>query len=99
MKTLILSIASIALLSSCAVSKTKLTEEGEKVKVVNTKPKKNCNAVTTVIGENDQGVYDLAVNHAINLAAKEGANVLYINDKVNNSKTWRVHATGYKCKK
>ena len=92
-------IISILILSSCAVSKTKLSDDGKKVKVTYTKPKKNCNAIKTAVGENDEGILDLAINHARNIVAKEGANVLYINDKVNNSQMWRVHATGYNCSK
>jgi hypothetical protein len=99
MKYIIL-IATLTSLTSCSVSKTKLSEEGEKVKVTYTKPnKKKCHAIATAVGENENGILDLAINHAINLVAKEGANTLYINDKVNNSNKWRVHGTGYKCKR
>ena len=54
MKHLIL--ISLLALTSCAVSKTKLSDDGERVKVLNTKPKKGCNAVKKVVGENDEGV-------------------------------------------
>ena len=99
MKTITYSLLALTLFTSCAVSKTKLSDDGMKVKVSYTKPKKNCNAVKTVVGINEEGVLDLALNHARNLVAKEGANLLYVNDKVNNSKGWQVHATGYKCNK
>ncbi len=97
MKHLIL--ISLLVLTSCAVSKTKLSDDGERVKVLNTKPKKGCNAVKKVVGENDEGVEDLAINHARNLAAKEDANTIYIEDKVNVSMKWRIYATAYICKK
>ncbi len=87
----------ILTLTSCAVSKTKLSDDGQKVKVVSTKPTKGCSAVKKVVGENDEGVEDLAINHARNLAAKEDANKIYIEDRVNVSMKWRIYATAYIC--
>jgi uncharacterized protein YceK len=98
MKNLLLSLTAMTLLTGCAVSKTVLTTEGEKIKVVNRKPHKKCRAVVSVIGENDEGVLDLATNHARNLAGKKGADTLYVTDEVSQGGKWRVHATGYICK-
>jgi hypothetical protein len=92
-------ISMILMVSSCAVSKKKLSDDGKKVKVTYTEPKKNCDALVTVVGENDEGMLPLAINHARNLVAKEDGNLLYIKDKVNNSKKWRVHGVGYSCSK
>lgn len=99
MKNVLVTLVGLTLFASCAVSKTKLTDEGEKVKVLYTKPRKGCNAVAKVTGVNENGVLDLAINHARNLAGEKGANTVVIDDKVNNSKLWKVHATGYICKK
>ncbi|OIQ16054.1 MAG: hypothetical protein BM556_15450 [Bacteriovorax sp. MedPE-SWde] len=97
MKTLTLSILAVLTLTSCAVSKTKLTAQGDKIKVVHKKPSK-CSAVVSVIGENDEGVLDLATNHARNLAGEKSANTLHVTDEVSHGSKWRVHATGYICK-
>lgn len=97
MKHLIL--LSLVTFVSCSVSKTKLSDEAKDIKVVYTKPTKGCNAVKKVVGENDEGVLDLAVNHARNLAAREDATTLFIEDKVNVSQKWRVYATAYICSK
>jgi hypothetical protein len=99
MKNLFFAISCAALFTSCAVSKTVLTSEGELIKVVNRKPHKKCRAVVSVIGENDEGVADLATNHARNLAGKKGADTLYVTDEVSQGNKWRIHATGYICKK
>lgn len=94
-----ITLMSLILLTSCSVSKTKLSDEAKDIKVVYTKPSKNCSALKKVIGENDEGVLDLAINHARNLAAIEDASTLYIEDKVNVSQKWRVYATAYICTK
>ena len=94
-----ISLIAILLLGSCSVSKTKLNDDAKNIKVVYTKPMKGCSAVKKVVGENDEGVLDLAVNHARNLASREDANTLYIEDKVNVSQKWRVYATAYICTK
>ncbi|EQC51603.1 DUF4156 domain-containing protein [Bacteriovorax sp. DB6_IX] len=99
MKKVLFAVTAAALMTSCAVSKTVLTPEGEKIKVVNKKPHKRCRAVISVVGENDEGVMDLAINHARNQAGKKGADTLYVTDEVSQGSMWRVHATGYICKK
>lgn len=91
-------ILMILLLCSCAVSKTKLTKEGMKLKVTYQKPRKGCTPFTNVIGENENGIKELAVNHAINLAADEGANTLFIKEAVNEGNMWKVYGLGYQCK-
>ncbi|WP_120404539.1 MULTISPECIES: hypothetical protein [unclassified Halobacteriovorax] len=88
----------ILLLCSCAVSKTKLTEEGSKVKVTYQKPRKNCTVFTSVIGENENGIKDLAINHAINQVADKGGNTIFIKEAVNEGGRWKVTGMGYHCK-
>ncbi|MFG1483500.1 hypothetical protein ACRXCV_06895 [Halobacteriovorax sp. GFR7] len=92
-------IIMILILSSCAVSKTKLTPAGEKVKVTYQKPRhKNCKPFTNVVGENENGIKDLAVNHAINLVADEGGDTIWIKESVNEGNVWKVFGLGYHCK-
>ncbi len=88
----------VLLLCSCAVSKTKLTKAGEKVKVTYQKPRKNCSPFKSVVGENEDGIKELAINHATNLVAEEGANTLYVKESVNQGNTWKVYGVGYNCK-
>ena len=91
-------IIMILLLCSCAVSKTKLTKEGKKVNVTFQKPRKKCTPHSSVVGENDNGIKELAINHATNLAAEEGANTLFVKETVNEGKSWKVYGIGYDCR-
>lgn len=95
MKKLICLISLFLLLVSC--SSTKLSDAGEKVKVLQ-KLTKNCDAVAKVVGISYKGLASLAKNHARNLAAKAGANALMFNDEVSNGKKIQMHATAYLCK-
>lgn len=92
------SILLIALaLTACATSKTKLTEGGKEVQMLENRPGQECAVVGKVIGENAQGSRDLARNHARNLAAKMDANALFIDEEVPNGAKVRIFATAYQC--
>lgn len=88
----------LLLLGSCAVSKTKLSKEGQKVKVTYQKPRANCSVFTSVVGENEDGIKDLAINHAINQVADQGGNTIFIKEAVNEGSSWKVTGMGYHCK-
>lgn len=88
---------SMFILVACAASKTKLTEQGKEVQMFANPPGSECSVVGKVVGENSQGSPDLARNHARNLAAKQGATGIFINQEVPNGGTIRVFATAYQC--
>ncbi len=84
---------------SCGTSKFKLSHKGKKVEVAKTEPGKKCSVIAKVVGENDGGSAELAKNHARNLVGNKGGNVIIFNEEVVNGKSYRVHSTGYACKK
>ncbi|MBT3585888.1 MAG: hypothetical protein HN509_13360 [Halobacteriovoraceae bacterium] len=96
MKTNLL-IACLLLLVSCATSKTKLSSDGMKVKVMSTKRGTKCNVVNKVIGENDNGSEELARNHARNLAGNDGANAVHFDEVIKNGKDIKLYSTAYNC--
>lgn len=98
MTKLFTSLILITLITSCSSFKTKLTNDGRNVKVVDKKPKK-CEPVGKVEGTNDAGSEDLAIVHARNLAGKEEADTMYIDDKIEQGKMRRILATAYICNK
>ncbi|MBD64933.1 MAG: hypothetical protein CME62_06980 [Halobacteriovoraceae bacterium] len=97
MQKLILLSALFSLIVSCAVSKTKLSDEGREVKILPDKNNPNCHVVDTLVAENEQGSDELARNYARNLAADKGGDALLINQVVSNGKKIRVYGTVYHC--
>ncbi len=88
-----LSIA--VLLVSCAVSKTKLSDDGKKVKIIDY-PGENCHALGKVVGINEEGIEELAQNHARNLAARLDANAIKI-ETVSNGNMVKANGIAYNC--
>lgn len=94
----LIALATLALtLAACSTSKTALTDSGKEVQIFPNKPGQECSVVGKVVGENEQGSPDLARNHARNLAAKLGANGVFINQEVPNGGMIKVYATAYQC--
>ncbi|EQC44477.1 putative lipoprotein [Bacteriovorax sp. BSW11_IV] len=96
MTKLFTSLILITLFASCSSIMTKLTSDGKEVKVVDKRPK-NCQPVGKVEGLNNDGSEDLAIVHARNLAGKEDADTLYIDDTIEQGKRRRVLATAFIC--
>jgi inhibitor of KinA sporulation pathway (predicted exonuclease) len=93
MKYLILISLSIA----CASTPNyELSKEAKELEVFVNKPQ-NCNVVGKVVGQNGQGSKELAVNDALNQAAKLKATGLHVNQEVPNGNLMTVYATAYKC--
>lgn len=95
----VLFLISFSILFSCAVSKTKLSDDGSKVKILASNKNPECHVLDKVIGENEKGSDELAKNHARNLAANLDGDAIYIDDMVNNANMVKVYATVYQCKK
>jgi hypothetical protein len=86
-----------SLLIACSAGQTKLSDEAKELQLFPNKPGAECAVVGKVVGENGQGSVDLARNHARNLAAKLGANGMFIDEEVPNGAKMRVFATAYQC--
>jgi uncharacterized lipoprotein YajG len=86
----------LSLLAGCASSPVQLSNKAKDIEVVTLKPT-GCHVVGKVVGQDNQGSKDLALNHALNQAAKLGATNLHVNQEVPNGKKMLVHATAYKC--
>ncbi len=93
----ILVLAALFLLVSCSAHKTKLDEKSKNIEVLSSKKNNGCHVVEKVIGENESGTEELALNHAKNLAIKAGGNAIYVEDTIKNAKTVRVHAIVFHC--
>ncbi len=91
-------LLSLFVLAACSSNPYVLSEDGRKVKLVDTKPKK-CELLGQVTGKNNIGSVESARNNALNLAGEMGANKLYIKEEVNNGKNWDVIAMAYRCDK
>ncbi|MAZ48609.1 MAG: hypothetical protein CME65_08595 [Halobacteriovoraceae bacterium] len=87
----------LLVLGSCAVSKTKLSRGGKKVKVLGQAKNSECQVIDKVVGENEKGIDALAQNHARNLAADIGGDALYFDEMVSNGHMVKAHATVYQC--
>jgi hypothetical protein len=93
MKSLLLCLIAI----SCASRpQAQLTDEAREVEVLATKPA-NCNVQGRVVGFDETGSRELALNRAVNQAADLKATGLFVNQEVQNGKVMNVHATAYKC--
>jgi hypothetical protein len=93
MKYLIL----ISLTIACASKPSyELSKEAKELEVFVNKPQ-NCNVVGKVVGNNQQGSKELALNDALNQAAKLNATGLHVNQEVPNGNNMTVYATAYKC--
>lgn len=86
----------LVLLVACASKPEQLTEKAKNLEVYGTKPS-NCNVVGKVTGENDMGSKEIALNQALNAAAKLGASGVFVNQEVPNGKNFKVYATAYQC--
>ena len=86
----------IAFIAACTTNKHQLTDKGRDLEVYSNKPL-NCTAMDKVVGIHEKGSKDMALNDALNQAAKLGATGVFINQEVPNGSKMAVHATAYKC--
>ncbi len=93
MKSLLLCLIAI----SCASGpQGQLTDEARELEIFATKPT-NCSVQGRVVGVDETGSRELALNRAVNQAAALKATGLFVNQEVQNGKVMNVHATAYKC--
>jgi len=92
MKYLLLATCLVA----CSHAPQQLSEQANEIEVVTNKPT-GCSTVGRVVGVNEESSKELAINDALNQAAKLKANTLHINQEIPNGKIMTVHATAYLC--
>lgn len=81
---------------ACASKPEQLSEKAKNLEVYVNKPA-NCNVVGKVVGENDIGSKELALNKVLNQAAELGATGVHVNQEVPNGKKIIVYGTAYQC--
>ena len=86
----------LVICAACASDQGKLSNKAKDIEVFTNKPA-NCNVIGKVVGMDSNGSTELAMNHALNQAAKLGANGLHVNQEVPNGKSRSVYATAYDC--
>jgi hypothetical protein len=84
-------------LVACAGDPTRISERAQNIQIFTVKPAMACQVVGKVIGVDQQGSKELALNRAMNAAAKLNATGLIINQEVPNGNQITVHATAYNC--
>lgn len=89
-------LALFALTVACSSNPSQLTEKARDLEVYSTKPV-GCTAMDRIVGVHEKGSKDLALNHALNQAAKLGATGVFVNQEVPNGNKMAVHVTAYRC--
>ncbi len=84
------------IVSACS-STAQLSDDAKNIEVLVNKPGQGCNTVGKVVGTDDMGSKELALNKALNQAAKLNATALHVNQEVPNGKKMMVYGTAYKC--
>lgn len=95
MRSLLILLVLAQVLVGCS-SGAQLSDGAKNIEVLVNKPS-GCNVVGKVKGEDDVGSRELALNRALNAAAKLGATALHVNQEVPNGKKMAVYGTAYKC--
>lgn len=92
MKYLVLMI----MLAACSSKPVQLTDKARGLEVYPTKPA-DCRVAGRVVGVDEKGSKELALNHALNQAADLNASGIFVNQEVPNGSVMNVHATAYQC--
>ena len=83
-------------LTSCSSVPEQLTEKGKNVEIYAQNPS-NCRVTGRIVGVDKKGSKELALNQALNEAAKLGSNGIFVNQEIPNGSVMSVHATAYNC--
>lgn len=84
------------MLVACSSAPTQLTDDASKLEVFGNRPL-GCKVAGKVVGVNKIGSKELALNDALNQAAKLNATGIFVNQEVPNGNMMAVHATAYLC--
>lgn len=90
------SLFMLLILTACASDQGQLTDKARDIEVFTNKPS-NCSVMAKIVGTDKMGSKELALNHALNQAAKLGASGLHVNQEVPNGNNMTVYATAYRC--
>ncbi len=83
-------------LTSCSSVPEQLTEKGKNIEIYAQKPS-DCQVTGRIIGVDKKGSKELALNQALNEAAKLGSTGIFVNQEIPNGSVMSVHATAYNC--
>jgi hypothetical protein len=86
----------LALFYACASGPHQLSNKAKELEIYIKKPN-DCRVVGKVVGKDENGSKELALNHALNQAADLKASGISINQEVPNGKVIEVHATAHDC--
>jgi hypothetical protein len=86
----------ILVFASCSTVPEQISEEGKKIEIYAQKPS-DCRVTGRIVGVNKKGSKELALNQAINEAAKLGSSGIFVNQEIPNGPVMTVHATAYSC--
>ncbi len=89
-------LVALLIIAGCSQAPVQLDPKAGEIEVVVHKPN-GCKTVGKVVGEDETGSKEMALNSALNKAAALGATSLHVNQEVPNGKLMVVHATAYKC--
>ncbi len=92
MKYVFLSLIVVA----CSSGPTQLTDKAKTLELYATKPQ-DCRVMGRVVGIDNSGSKELALNHAMNQAAELKASGIFVNQEVPNGSSMNIHATAYAC--
>lgn len=81
---------------ACASNPGILTDKAKGLEVYASAPAK-CNVVGKITGIDQNGSPELAINHALNQAAKLGATGIVVNQEIPNGNKRAAHVTAYQC--
>lgn len=84
-------------LAACSSNPGQLSNDAKNIEVLVNKPGQGCYTVGKVVGVSNEGSKELALNHALNQAAKLNASALHVNQEVPNGKKMMAYGTAYKC--
>lgn len=83
-------------LISCSSGPEQLTEKGKNIEIYAQKPT-DCRVTGRIVGVDKKGSKELALNQALNEAAKLGSTGIFVNQEIPNGLVMSVHTTAYNC--
>lgn len=83
-------------LAACSSGPVQLSDKAKDLEVYALKPA-DCRVQGKVVGKDEMGSKELALNDALNQAADLKATGIFVNQEVPNGKTMQVFATAYQC--
>lgn len=86
----------LIMLGACSSGPVQLSNKAKNLEVYAQKPV-DCRVQGKVVGKDEMGSKELALNDALNQAADLNASGIFVNQEVPNGKVMNVYATAYQC--